>query len=991
MAEQENPAGLVPVSPSEGAEPLEGAVEAAPAPEPTAAEQLESTVSELLKESKWTRAGIAGFTKTNIDELKAIVDKCKAENCKDEIKEICDEQLVHTRDSIVALYLSGMISVCERSIDMSAISSLFDILEKNHKEALVEPLCESILEEDENNTLALRKLAACYKDARDERVWDLYERIVKLDYEEADMARALAEHYESLNDRKDAVSYYKKALARYVNAGNLSAAKAVWTVLIPYIPGELDFFLTAQKKLAKTVSPEKSVALLRDLYTRYRGEGDLDTAISLLKMMLEINKRDTSARKEIADCYRARYAENPHIEEYIQSSDLTQSYRDVFEAISDFEKHVAFDAKRFVYHRTWGVGRISSADGDMLTINFGRRAGVRKMSLKMAVSALTPLPQDHIWVYEKTVPREELAGRVKEDPAWALKTIIKSFGNKCDYKRIKEEIAGPRQSGVPLPPPILKPDEWQAWHARAQKILKEDVMFGVDSDNAKVYTVRDRPRKMTERLADEFRANKDFFARIDITARYLSELGAESDGDADDQFTELRSYFENYLKSFTTPGKETVASFLLLEDVNRRFPALAVTLPCTFEELYEKIPDPAALYDELRDTKNTNLKKRFLEDVAALPDWQDEYVKLFPTVCDKDLVERLIEAGAHDAVVRLVQNCFGDWRANRTAVNYLISDCSGEDWFRDAGVSEERQLVTLINICAACYKEISNHVNTTENKKIAKAAENLLFARKTAAPKKSAEAPDANALVPAEEGSADAADESKAKGKSKNRAKTRNALLDYMLSSSEETVARLYTQVFDVKGMDPSHVQALRNGIITKYPDFKFPQAAVRAAAPRGLLVTAASLADRRARADDIERNQLPRIADEVAEAREKGDLSENAEYQAAREAQHRLNAQLTRLRGELARAVVFDPTTATSSFVSFGTRVTLLDNLNGTDVVYTIMGPWESNAEEGVISYLSPLGAALLDMKAGETKRFTINDREYDYTVKAIEPASLE
>ena len=116
--------------------------------------------------------------------------------------------------------------------------------------------------------------------------------------------------------------------------------------------------------------------------------------------------------------------------------------------------------------------------------------------------------------------------------------------------------------------------------------------------------------------------------------------------------------------------------------------------------------------------------------------------------------------------------------------------------------------------------------------------------------------------------------------------------------------------------------------------------------------------------------------------------MKENAEYIAAKEAQHKLNNDLKRLQGELARAQIFDPTTATTSMVSFGTVVVLTDNNSGKDEKYTIMGPWESDPDAGIISYMSPFGNQVLDSKVGETLEFTINEHKYNYTVKSIKLA---
>lgn len=118
--------------------------------------------------------------------------------------------------------------------------------------------------------------------------------------------------------------------------------------------------------------------------------------------------------------------------------------------------------------------------------------------------------------------------------------------------------------------------------------------------------------------------------------------------------------------------------------------------------------------------------------------------------------------------------------------------------------------------------------------------------------------------------------------------------------------------------------------------------------------------------------------------------MKENAEYIAAKEAQHKLGNDLKRLQEELARAVIFDPTTATSSLVSFGTTVTLFNKDSSSEEVYTILGPWESDPENGVISYMSPFGNAILDRKVGESLSFTINEHKYNFEVKKIVIAKL-
>ena len=231
-------------------------------------EELEKSVREMLKEETWTRATISNFTKNDLVELAGILEKAHSEDCETKIKEICDEQLAHSKDSsIIAMYLSGMIALRSGSIELNELEALVDLFDKNHKEVLIEYLCESILEEDPSNKFALRKLAAYYKASNDDKLWDIYEKIVKVDFEEADIAKILAERYESQGSTEAAVSFYKKAILRYISAKNLTAVKEIWTKLVSLIPEEKDFFLLVQRKFAKSIGEDKSIFLLQNFMT----------------------------------------------------------------------------------------------------------------------------------------------------------------------------------------------------------------------------------------------------------------------------------------------------------------------------------------------------------------------------------------------------------------------------------------------------------------------------------------------------------------------------------------------------------------------------------------------------------------------------------------------------------------------------------------------------------------------------------------------------
>ncbi len=114
-----------------------------------------------------------------------------------------------------------------------------------------------------------------------------------------------------------------------------------------------------------------------------------------------------------------------------------------------------------------------------------------------------------------------------------------------------------------------------------------------------------------------------------------------------------------------------------------------------------------------------------------------------------------------------------------------------------------------------------------------------------------------------------------------------------------------------------------------------------------------------------VERNK---VADEIAEARSHGDLSENAEYDAAKEKQAHLEKKIAQLSDMLSRAQVIDPSTLKHDRVCFGSTVKLCSTKDDKEVCYTIVGAIESDPNRGLISFNSPLSKALLGKEEGDT-----------------------
>lgn len=129
-----------------------------------------------------------------------------------------------------------------------------------------------------------------------------------------------------------------------------------------------------------------------------------------------------------------------------------------------------------------------------------------------------------------------------------------------------------------------------------------------------------------------------------------------------------------------------------------------------------------------------------------------------------------------------------------------------------------------------------------------------------------------------------------------------------------------------------------------------------------------------------------PKVVQDIAEARSHGDLSENAEYDAAKDRQGHIEGRIAELNDKLARAEVIDPKLINSEKIVFGATVTLFDVDQEIEVVYQIVGEDETDIKNGKISVTSPVGKALIGHTFDDEVRINVPSGVKMYEVTNIQ-----
>lgn len=904
-------------------------------------QQLIEKYESQLNEEKWTRTAINNYTIKNFEDLDALVQEFSDNHIRKEISVITSDYLSKNRNSIIALYISTVFQLEEGRFEDGSPYSLLKIFSDNLKWNIVEYIALKINNSGLKDKLVIRSLLEALtnlgKKDEIERYW---EELIKVDYEEISIVLKIAEKRESENKRDEAISYYKKAINRSIHIKNFTQIEEVWKKLLTFDEVGCDFFLGLEKKIYKAFSIDKVVDLLMLVYENYKKQENWDICIKLLKIILDYDSHNEYGREEIVLVYRKKYANHSHLDEYIKRSNLDGKWRTIGEAISSFEKHISIDVGNFVYHRDWGIGLIKSVDRDDFIIDFEKSRN-HKMSLKLAISSLRVLPKNHIWVL-KLKNIEKLKTKVVEDPLWAMKILIKSYNNNIKLKEIKTELVSAD---------IITQGKWNNWWSKTKELMRNDPIFGTLDENSDVYMLRDRPISVEERTANAFKASKDFMQRFNIAYQYY-----QYDSDPDpDLLEEMVAYFKTHAKVIDIVNEQTIISFLLLELFQKKYSFLKVEMP-SFKELINNVEDPLDIYEAI---SLQELRNDFLRNIKECGDgtdesaWQETYIRLFFLYPSAFIYEELDKASSEDRkyVKQLVHDLMVAYREYREAFFWLVPRVlSSKEKADEFGVNYETVLFSLLHLIELAGNSITIKKETTKNKKLQNQVRDYLF---------------------------------------------KNSILEnYIETASEDFANRLYKITIDLNYLGEEDKIKIKDKIAECYPEIVAKYRAAEEVESSEskiknyvdkLLTLRKSLEEKKKELAYIEEVEVPKNSKDIGDALEKGDLRENSEYKAAKEKESQLAARVVELVNGINKAIIIESKDVNASTVSFGTRIEVLEN--DELVKFTILGPWESDIENNILSYKSPLGMALFGKKVGDVVSF--NDKKY--SIKSIEVADFE
>jgi len=577
----------------------------------------------------------------------------------------------------------------------------------------------------------------------------------------------------------------------------------------------------------------------------------------------------------------------------------------------------------YVIHRSWGFGQIKSFDDTTLRllIDFKGKKS-HAMDPAFCVGTMDVLPDNHLLVRKETEPKKILE-LIADNPAQLIVEALESYPNRATTA-IDLEITLAQ---------VIGEDKFKKWWADARKAVAKDPRVSVPEKKTECYILRETPVSAEDEIFDQFNSTRSARRRIGLAEDFAAASAHKA----------AQATLTDVLKGVADAVKDSnqldAAERLYGAAVRDRIAKVAGVDPATFE------PSQASLVGNLRDLP------AIAEKIPV--QFQSHFL---------DLIKDTHPIECRDIVFNLLKVSQGKFTTE--CINFLVENGYSEDL-----ASTLKRWQTEQNLRAPVLLWI---VKNRHSKKFAKLLNDLITPRLLSA---IFFAIDYEAL---------------------QAASARRIPLGDILSDDTELIADLLSTADPETARDLANTLLLNQGFeeLTKksllarfikiFPNIQSLVAADAEGKEDQLLVSRESFERKRTEYEAIVSKKIPENSKAIATAREHGDLKENSEYKMAKQDQQVLMAQKSQLERELARARITDFKDATVEQVSVGS-VVAVKGPDGSAQTYTILGVWDGDPDKHVISYKTPLGAALMGKRSGDTVKVKMGTTEDIYSIVSI------
>lgn len=582
----------------------------------------------------------------------------------------------------------------------------------------------------------------------------------------------------------------------------------------------------------------------------------------------------------------------------------------------------AMEPGAYVVHRSWGFGQIKSYDeGTQRLIINFQDKKSHPMDPVFCVNTMDVLPANHLLVRKETESKK-IADLIAENPAQLVVEALQSYPNHATTA-IDLEITLAQ---------VIGEDKFKKWWAAAKKLLAKDARVAIPEKKTECYVLREVPVSAEDEILEQFNTTRSARRRIALAEELIGAVGKK----------EIKADLNGILKIVADAVKESNQ----LDAAERLYGA------SIRDNLANHIGADAAAFEPSQASLIANVR-----DLAGIA----EKIPVHFQSSFLELVNATHPIESRDLLFSLLKTSQGKFTTE--CINFLV-----EQGHADELAQALKRWQTEQNLRAPVLLWI---VKNRHSKKFAKLLNDLITPRLLGAiffaiDYEALQASSARRIPLADILSEDT-----------------DLIADLLSTADPETARDLANTLMLNQGFEELTKKSLLARFIKIFPKIQSLVAADAEGKEEQLLVSRESYDRKVKEYEHLKSVKIPENKAAIATAREHGDLKENSEYKMAKQDQTVLMAQKTLLEKDLGRARVTDFKEATTAQVGIGTIVAV--TVGGKTATYTILGAWDGDADNNIISYKTALGVALLGKKPGETVKVKTGTTDEDYTIVSI------
>ncbi len=718
----------------------------------------------------------------------------------------------------------------------------------------------------------------------------------------------------------------------------------IWIGLTDQPPEEIQIYRDVIKSMVDLDQSRRIQDMVELQVNAWRERGQLQETFQLMEPLVKTDLLTSDLHSAFLDALREEYSDHPALDLCIELSGLDESPADSA-SYEDFQSYLAFRPDRYVYHSSgWGTGKISDVEETLETvvIDFENKSGHR-MDLQAAKQYLTLIEEQdpRALSYEgEELVREKL----NESPAQCVAAYLKSRNATVPLKELRNLFKDQ----------FFSSSQWTSWWKRAKPKLMEHPNIKMTGQTAPDLSYRDVSVSPADELLEKIRYAEDPHAVRKAVQNFSSYL--KGNDELQEKVAEALEQKADYFLTKAEEGKHRVAFTEMLLFLDRKTTLLPEHL---IEDVVPKLltlePDQNERIEELSRLLNNLQNPQELEKILTMMEvaFDDELPRM----------EQKLLLNVHGAAWKRISHHLTR-RGHETFLEEALFQLTGVPGtfplpylslirYRNESFLEAveeympshaeifRSLIELAELDSDRYLPSDWTV-----RKFTKKVEDVLLKNFDDIIERATQAFDPEESL-----------------KFRNKIKRMHGFKD-------TTRAKLLSHLDDVKE------EAMQTG--------RFWESEL-------IYCTQAGIEERQATYDEIVSEKMPENQRAIEEARAQGDVSENAELDAALEERSLLTSRARKLKKELELARTLSDAPVQESEVQPGTTVTLKDEETGDSLEYTILGPWDADPDQNVISYQSPLAEELLESEPDETRTVSLPEGDRTFTVKNIERADLE